>query len=186
MIRVVHPGFESRLRILIFHPFQIPDPGAKRHRIPDPQHCLNLDLKPEQDTQFNNATATNYNPPSIRAKAGSYLTRHIGVSAILADEAQVPEVVQPNTAVGRGHEDLVLAGHGFDAGDFAAGRVLPAVVAGRADMDGRVVFELVRAVEDASAVVGAHHCKLFHKRGGAPFVYILINFYKLSLASKKI
>jgi hypothetical protein len=34
MIRVVNPGFGSRIRILIFLP--IPDPGFRVSRIPDP------------------------------------------------------------------------------------------------------------------------------------------------------
>jgi hypothetical protein len=35
------PGCSSRIRILIFYPSRIPDPGVKRHPIPDPdpQHC---------------------------------------------------------------------------------------------------------------------------------------------------
>jgi hypothetical protein len=40
MTRVVHPGFGYQIRILIFYPSRIPEPGVKRHRIPDlyPQH----------------------------------------------------------------------------------------------------------------------------------------------------
>jgi hypothetical protein len=34
MIRVVHPGSGSRIRIMTFHPSRIPDPGVKR--APDP------------------------------------------------------------------------------------------------------------------------------------------------------
>jgi hypothetical protein len=40
MIWDVHPG--SRIRILIFYPSRIPDPGVKGHRIPDPQHYQNI------------------------------------------------------------------------------------------------------------------------------------------------
>jgi hypothetical protein len=38
------PGCSSRIRILIFYPSRIPDPGVKRHRIPDPdpQHCMRI------------------------------------------------------------------------------------------------------------------------------------------------
>jgi hypothetical protein len=32
------PGCSSWIRILIFYPSRIPDPGSKRHRIPDPQN----------------------------------------------------------------------------------------------------------------------------------------------------
>jgi hypothetical protein len=32
-------------RIWIFFPSQIPDPGAKKHLIPDPQHCHKVTLK---------------------------------------------------------------------------------------------------------------------------------------------
>jgi hypothetical protein len=34
MIRVVHPGFGSRILILTFYPSRIPDPGVKK--APDP------------------------------------------------------------------------------------------------------------------------------------------------------
>ncbi len=40
MIRVVGPGAWSGIRIQIFYPSRIPDPGSNRHRIPDPQHCI--------------------------------------------------------------------------------------------------------------------------------------------------
>ena len=46
------------------------------------------------------------------------------------------------------------------------------MVAGRADMDGGVVFELVRAVEDAAPVVRAHHCKLFRNKGAVYMKYL--------------
>jgi hypothetical protein len=36
------PGCSSRIRILIFYPSRISDPVAKRHRIPDPEHCGSL------------------------------------------------------------------------------------------------------------------------------------------------
>ncbi len=37
-----YPGCSSRIRILIVYPSRIPDPGVKRHRTPDPQHCRYL------------------------------------------------------------------------------------------------------------------------------------------------
>jgi hypothetical protein len=42
MIRVVHPGSGSQIRILILYPSWIRIQGSKRHRItdPDPQHCF--------------------------------------------------------------------------------------------------------------------------------------------------
>jgi hypothetical protein len=42
MIRVVHPGSASRIRILFFYQSQARNQGSKRNRIPDPdpQHCL--------------------------------------------------------------------------------------------------------------------------------------------------
>jgi hypothetical protein len=45
-MQVVHPGSESR--ILIFYPpSRIPDPGAKRHRIPDPEDWISdIDMTP--------------------------------------------------------------------------------------------------------------------------------------------
>jgi hypothetical protein len=36
--RKYDPGCSSRIRIPIFYPSRIPDPGSKRYRIPDPQH----------------------------------------------------------------------------------------------------------------------------------------------------
>jgi len=36
--RKYDPSCSSRIRILTFSPSRIPDPGSKRHRIPDPQH----------------------------------------------------------------------------------------------------------------------------------------------------
>jgi hypothetical protein len=44
MIRVVHPGPGSRIRILTLYPSQIPDPGVKKTPDPDPQHCFPLCL----------------------------------------------------------------------------------------------------------------------------------------------
>jgi hypothetical protein len=42
LIRDVYPGSESRIRILIFYPSRIPDPGVKKAPDPgaDPQHRL--------------------------------------------------------------------------------------------------------------------------------------------------
>ena len=40
MIRVVHPG--SRIRMLTFYAFRIPDPEVKKAQIPDPQHWKKL------------------------------------------------------------------------------------------------------------------------------------------------
>ncbi len=46
----VHPGSGSWFcthhgsRILIFYPSQIPDPGAKKAPVPDPQHCFYIIL----------------------------------------------------------------------------------------------------------------------------------------------
>ncbi len=34
------PDCSSRIRILIFYPSRIPDPGVKKQRILDPQHCF--------------------------------------------------------------------------------------------------------------------------------------------------
>jgi hypothetical protein len=36
------PCCSSRIRILIFNPFRIPDPGDKKAPDPDPQHCLEV------------------------------------------------------------------------------------------------------------------------------------------------
>jgi hypothetical protein len=49
--RKYDPGCSSRIRVLTFYPSRIPDPGVKRHRIPDPdpQHCC-LQGKQEDDS----------------------------------------------------------------------------------------------------------------------------------------
>ncbi len=51
---------------------------------------------------------------------------------------------------------LVFSGHLFDASDLPSLLVL---ASGRPYVDHGVVFELVSAVEDAAAVVGADHGK---------------------------
>ncbi len=38
--RKYNPGCSSWIRILIFYPSRIRDPGFKKARIPDPQHCM--------------------------------------------------------------------------------------------------------------------------------------------------
>ncbi len=44
--RKYDPGFSSWIRILIFHPSQIPDPEVKKAPDPDPHHCSsNGDIK---------------------------------------------------------------------------------------------------------------------------------------------
>lgn len=52
---------------------------------------------------------------------------------------------------------LIFTWHRFDASNLPAARVLASC---RADMNHGVVLELIRAVENASAVVGASHGKL--------------------------
>ena len=47
--------------------------------------------------------------PAVRAEAGSDLTRKVGVASILADEAEVTQVIQPDPTVRRGYQNLVLA-----------------------------------------------------------------------------
>merc|ERR1711962_243602 len=71
--------------------------------------------------------------PAVWTEAGSDLTRQVGVSLVFADDAEVPEVVQSDPAVGRGHQNLVLTWHWLDTRDLPA----PGVFApGRADVDG--------------------------------------------------
>jgi hypothetical protein len=55
MIRAVHPGSGSRIRILIFYPSRIPDPGIKKP--PDPGSATQgsgcgFSLNPDPDTGF--------------------------------------------------------------------------------------------------------------------------------------
>ncbi len=40
--RKYDPGCSSRIRILIFYPSRIPDPGVKKAPDPDPQHWPNV------------------------------------------------------------------------------------------------------------------------------------------------
>ena len=85
------------------------------------------------------------------------LAGHVDVAFVFTGEVEVPEVVQSDPAVVGGDEDLVVIGHGFDPADLAAGGVLPS---GRSHVDLCVVLELVGGVEDAAAVVRAHHGEL--------------------------
>ena len=75
----------------------------------------------------------------------------------LHDRLRSCRSLYPNPAVVRRHQDVVLAGHLLDAGDLPALRVL---APGGPGVDHGVVLELVRAVEDAAAVVGADHGEL--------------------------
>ena len=112
--------------------------------------------------------------PTIRGEASLDLTRHVGVPLqqggaqhrdnlhkrghlVLADEAEVAEVVEADAAVVAGDEDPVLAGHGLDARHLAAAAVL---AAGALHVDGGVVLQLVGREEDHPPVIRTHHHKL--------------------------
>ena len=49
------------------------------------------------------------NLPSVRAKACSDLAGEVGVAPVLADEVQVPQVIQPDPGIRRGDQNLILA-----------------------------------------------------------------------------
>ena len=138
---------------------------------------------PEKDALVLAATA---DVAAVWAEGRPDLAREVGVALVLADQAQVPQVVQPDPGVVRRDEDLVLARHRLYAGHLevewqeAGGRVAggrrnirssaclpsPGVLPpGTPDMYGGVVFQLVGREEYTATVVGAHHCELTCTRG---------------------
>ena len=94
---------------------------------------------------------------AVGGEAGLDLRGHVGVALVLADHAQVPEVVQPDAGVVAGDEDPVLPRHGLDPRHLSPAPVL----APRAlDVDSGVIFELVSREEYHTSIIGAHHHKL--------------------------
>ena len=109
---------------------------------------------PEEDTLVLRAR-TDVSP--VRGEASLDLTGQVGVAFILADHAEVPQVVQPDPAVIAGDQDPVLGGHRLYPSHFPA----PPVLTARAlDVDCGVVFQLVRGEEYHSAIVGPDNNKL--------------------------
>ena len=93
----------------------------------------------------------------VRGEASLDLTGQVGVAFILADHAQVPQVVQPDPAVVAGDQDPVLGGHRLYPRHLPA----PAILTARTlDMDRGVVLQLVRGEEYHSAVIGPDNNKL--------------------------
>jgi hypothetical protein len=75
MIRVVYPGSKSQIRILIFYPSRIPDPGVKKARIsdPGPQHCLMVTSRFLLATYAN--TSNDIRRPYLYAGAGLVISQ---------------------------------------------------------------------------------------------------------------
>ena len=93
---------------------------------------------------------------SVRGEASLDLTGQVGVAFILADHAEVPQVVQSDPAIIAGDQDPVLGGHRLYPRHLPA----PAILTARTlDMDRGVVFQLIRGEEYHSAVIGPNHNK---------------------------
>ncbi len=77
MIRVVHPGYGYRIRILTFYLFRIQ--GPKRHRIPDsdPQHWLQLTGDERQWSRRADSTRT-WASPHHGQDVGGLAALHLG------------------------------------------------------------------------------------------------------------
>ena len=117
-------------------------------------HLRNMVGAPEEDTLV---FRSGCDVATVGGEAGLDLRGHVGVALVLADHAQVPQVVQPDAGVVAGDEDPVLPRHGLDARHFPPASVL----ASRAlDVNGRVIFKLVSREEYHSSIIGAHHHKL--------------------------
>ena len=117
-------------------------------------HLRNMVGAPEEDTLV---FRSGCDVATVGGEAGLDLRGHVGVALVLADHAQVPEVVQPDAGVVAGDQDSVLPWHGLYA------RHLPpaAVLAPRAlDVDSGVIFKLICREEYHTSVIGAHHHKL--------------------------
>ena len=88
---------------------------------------------------------------AVRGEASLDLTGEVGVALILADHAEVPQVVQSDPAVIAGDQDPVLGGHRLYPSHFPA----PAILTARTlDVYGGVIFQLIRGEEYHSAVIG--------------------------------
>ena len=95
--------------------------------------------------------------PAVRREAGLDLTGQVGVAFILADHAEVPQVVQPDPAVVAGDQDPVLRGHRLYPRHLPATSILTARTL---DMDCGVILQLVSREEDDPPVIGPHNNKL--------------------------
>ena len=94
---------------------------------------------------------------AVRGETGLDLTGQVGVALILADHAQVPQVVQSDPAVIAGDQDPVLGGHRLYPSHLPAS---PVLTARALDVDCGVVFQLIRGEEYHSAVIGPDNNKL--------------------------
>ena len=93
---------------------------------------------------------------AIRGEASLDLTGEVGVAFVLADHAEVPQVVQSDPAVIAGDQDPVLGGHRLYPSHLPA----PAVLTARTlDMDCGVVFQLISREENHPAVICPHNNK---------------------------
>ena len=113
-----------------------------------------MESAPQEDTLVLRAST---DVATIRGEASSDLTGQVGVALVLAHQAEVPQVIQPDPAVIAGDQDLVFPRHGFYSCNFPAPRILPS---SRANMYGGVVLQLVGRKEDTPTIIGTNHGKL--------------------------
>ena len=93
---------------------------------------------------------------AVRGEASLDLTGEVGVAFILADHAQVPQVVQSDPAVIAGDQDPVLRGHRLYPSHLPPPAIL---TAGALDVDSSVVLQLVSREEYHSPVVRPNNNK---------------------------
>lgn len=96
------------------------------------------------------------NPPLIyiHPKLSNRCIKVLTFAFVFARHIKIDQVVQPNAAVIRGDQYLVLAGHRFNAADLAASSVL---AASRANVNLRMVPELLGCVEQTTSIVRSNY-----------------------------
>ena len=72
-------------------------------------------------------------------------------------ETEVPQVIQPNSWIRWGHQNLVLSWHWFYSGHFPA----PSVLASRGpNINSCMILKLVRAIENTTTIISSYNGKL--------------------------
>ena len=117
-------------------------------------HLRNMIGAPEEDTLV---FRSGCDVATVRGEAGLDLRGHVGVALVLADHAQVPEVVQPDAGVVASDEDPVLPRHCLDPSHLPPASILTSRAL---DVNGRVIFKLISREEYHTSIIGAHHHKL--------------------------
>ncbi len=69
--RIHDPKYSFRIRNMIFYPSRMPDPGSKKHRIPDPQHCSLRKVEWDHADIQTNQKFVNFNMSTRYTKVGT-------------------------------------------------------------------------------------------------------------------